>query len=205
MSNTTSSYTQKNIKLTPVERSALSRICNDRLNWSDGGHWIGFGPKPNCFKSDSLSNKISHTWKFPTDTAALKWNEEQEKQIRFVGHGVTTGLTVAIGLVFGGWPGIAVAIIAGVAKDEVQAKVPYPKMARGWSFEVIFEHGFKWSPHPWGQNYFKQQTITIIRNHLGEIQSTSVSTSKYQLDELPEGLARSLSSVPSKTTSSIYE
>ena len=68
--------------LLPSQRMELERKCRDRLNWSDGGHWIGNGPQPNCFIKEHLKNNISHTIHFPTDEAATKWNMECEKKIR---------------------------------------------------------------------------------------------------------------------------
>lgn len=130
---------------------------------------------------------------------------EWEKLIRYTGHGGTAALTTAVGLALGGIPGIIVGTVAAIAKDELQAKIPYPRMARGWSYELIFEHEFKWSPHPWGKKGLSQTVTTVIRDHKNMIQLKSSGTTKYSLDELPDGLSRMLASAPSKKTTSNYQ
>lgn len=129
---------------------------------------------------------------------------EWEKSIRYIGHTGTAALTTAVGLALGGVPGIVIGTVAAIAKDELQAKIPYPRMARGWSYELIFEHDFKWSPHPYGQKGLAQKVTTIIRDHNQQIQFQSAGSIKYSIESLPEGLARALVSVNSRKTNSIY-
>jgi hypothetical protein len=194
----------KVVQLTEAERKTLERMCNNRFNWTDGGHWMGAGTPPNCKLKERISNSISHTITFPTDSAALKWNLEWEKSIRYVGHTGTAALTTAVGLTLGGIPGIVIGTAAAITKDELQANVPYPRMARGWSYELIFDHEFKWSPHPYGQKGLTQKVITIIRDHNKKIQFQSSGFVKYSIEKLPEGLARELANVPSRKTNSIF-
>jgi hypothetical protein len=191
-------------KLTETEKSTLERKCNNRFNWTDGGHWMGTGTAPLCSLREKINNSISHTITFPTDSGALKWNLEWEKSIRYVGHTGTAGLTAAVSLTLGGAPGIVIGTVAAIVKDELQAKVPYPRMARGWSYELIFEHEFKWSPHPFGIRGLTQTVTTIIRDHNKKIQFQSSGIVKYTIEKLPEGLARGLASVPSRKTNSTF-
>ena len=72
-----------------AERRRVEGLCNDRFNWSDGGHWIGFGPEPNCFQSSTIRGTQTMVYEFPTDDAAFKWNAEWEKTIRYAGHAAT--------------------------------------------------------------------------------------------------------------------
>ncbi len=195
----------KPVKVTPEKRKKLERKCRNKLNWSDGGDWIGSGQKPNCFMRENIRNSISHTYNFPTDAAATKWNLEWEKSIRYAGHLVTAALTAAVASVTSGLAGIVVGTLAAITKDESQASIPYPRMARGWSYEIIFEHHFKWSPHPWGQRNLVQTVTTISRDFDGKIISNISSTRKYKLIELPDGLGRLLASAHSKKTSSDYQ
>jgi hypothetical protein len=196
--------TAKKVELTESERITIERRCNNRFNWTDGGHWMGAGTPPQCSLREKINNSISHTVTFPTDSAALKWNLEWEKSIRYAGHTGTAGLTAAVSLTFGGAPAIVIGTVAAIAKDELQAKIPYPRMARGWSYELIFEHEFKWSPHPFGIRGLSQTVTSIIRDHNKKIQFQSSGTVKYTIEKLPEGLARGLASAPSRKTSSIY-
>ncbi len=194
----------KVVELTESERMTLERKCNNRFNWTDGGSWMGVGAPPMCSLKEKISNSISHIVTFPTDAAALKWNLEWEKSIRYAGHSGTAALTAAISLGINGPIGTFVGIVAAIAKDELQAKIPYPRMARGWSYELIFEHEFKWSPHPFGIRGLTQTVTTIIRDHKKRIQFRRSGSIKYNLDNLPEGVARGVASVSSRETSSTY-
>lgn len=129
-------------RLTPVQRRELEHACRNRLNWSDSGRWIGTGAAPNCFMRDALSNRLAHTLHFRSDPAATKWNLEWERVIRYGGHVATVGITVAVSLATSGSAGIAVGALAAIMKDELQARVPYPRMARGWSYQLVLEHDF---------------------------------------------------------------
>lgn len=195
----------KSIKVTSAKRKELERKCRNKLKWSDGGHWMGTGHRPNCFMRENIRNAISHTYNFPTDEAARKWNLEWEKNIRYAGHIGTAALTAAVTLTTGGFGGIAVGTLAAIAKDELQASITYPRMARGWNHEIIFEHHFKWSPHPWGQRILVQTVTVTSRDFDGKIINNVSSTKKYKLNELPDGLGRLLSSARSRKTSSDYK
>ena len=194
----------KVVKLTETERSTLERKCNSRLDWTDGGYWTGNDPAPDCDLEENMNNTISHIVTFPTDSAALKWNLEWEKLIRYAGHAGTAALTTVVGLTLGGIPGIVIGTAAAITKDELQAEIPYPRMARGWGYELIFKHEFKWSPHPLGDKGFTQEVKSIIRDHNGKIQFQSSKTISYSTETLPDGLSRKLASVISRKTNSIY-
>jgi len=193
------------IKLSPLQQKHLERKCKNMLNWSDGGHWIGNGKQPNCFLKNLNKNTISHIYRFKTDQDATSWNLEWEKAIRHAGHLGTAILTVAVSAATGGMAGVAAGTIAAIMKDELQAKIPYPRMAKGWSYEIIFENDFKWSPHPWGQRELKQKMIRIIRNSESSITNQSTNIKKYKLSELPDGLGRLIASSPSRKTISDYK
>lgn len=153
---------------------------------------------------DEITNTQSHTYLFETDSAATNWNLEHEKAIRYAGHFATAGLTVAATLLTSGMAAVAIGTIVAITKDEVQASIEYPRMARGWTFEMIFEHSFKWSPHPWGQKGLTQKITLISRDFEGHVVRKSSASRKYQLSELPDGLARAIASAPSKKTTSNY-
>ena len=96
-------------------------------------------------------------------------------------------------------------MLAAIIKDELQAKVPYPRMARDWSYEMIVEHHFKWSPHPWGQRELVQKYVAISRDFNGKIIRKSSNGRVYKLSELPDGLGRLLGNASSKKTTSVYQ
>lgn len=197
-------YPNKIVNLTEKERRLLEEKCRNRLSWTDGGYWMGSGPSPKCRTEEIISNSISHTILFTTDADALKWNLGWEKFIRYSGHGGTAALTTAVGIAFGGVPGIVVGTVAAIAKDELQARIPYPRVARGWSYELIFEHTYMWTPHPWNENGLTQVVTSIIRDHHKVIQLKTTKTMFYSLDELPDGLSRELASTLSRKTTSIF-
>lgn len=196
-------------KLTDADRKELERKCGSKLNWSDGGNWIGRGKEPNCFQNEIVQNKLSHTVHFKTDEAATRWNLEWEKTIRYAGHLGTAALTVGVTLATTGSAGVALPILVGfgaaVAKDELQAKIPYPRMARGWSYQVTFNNKLHWSPHPWGQKQFTQRVVVTIRDNEKKEVSTITKTIQFSLDEIPHNVARKIAKAPSKATVSYYE
>lgn len=205
MSKETKKTTSKTVKLTRTMRKNLETLCNNRLNWTDGGHWMGYGAEPNCNLSDKISNKISHTYHFPSDDSALRWNLDWEKKIRYAGHAVTVGLTAAVSTTFTPMAGAVVGTLAAIAKDELQAKIPYPRMARGWSYEVIYEHKFMWNPMEYSRRRGFIQTITVIsRDSEGEIVHKGSIKYKFRLEDLPDGISRMIASKPSKNTSSDF-
>ncbi|MCB0284904.1 MAG: hypothetical protein KDF60_20155 [Calditrichaeota bacterium] len=67
----------KNRLLTKADIDNSRRQCMSALNWTDGGHWIGFDPAPNCFRTATVSRKITRVINFLTDQSAFKWNGEK--------------------------------------------------------------------------------------------------------------------------------
>lgn len=189
---------------TPAERERLKKQCNNRLNWSDGGHWIGSGREPNCFQSASIQGTQTLIYEFPTDQSAFKWNAEWEKMIRYAGHVATAAITTIVTLKTGGLGGIAIGTIAAITKDEIQARVPYPKVARGWKYVVTFSHVYKWSAHPWGANSFAQETSGTTYDAEGKQQYRTVSRVEFSLDEFPDDLAIDLASMAPRTVNIVY-
>ena len=99
---------------------------------------------------------------------------------------------------------VVVGTVVAITKDELQAKIPYPRMFRGWSYQIIFENEFHWAAHSWGRKLFKQNITVVIKNWEKQIISTEQTKIKYKLEELPDGLARTITSIPSKSTEFIY-
>lgn len=192
-------------RLSQAQKNILEQKCRDRLNWSDSGHWIGPGKAPNCFQKERTSNTFTHTLNFPTDASATKWNLECEEVIRYYGHVGTATLTVAVALATGGLlTSIIFGAVAAIAKDEAQAKIDYPRVARGWQYELTYENTLIWSAHPWGKKSFSQKITGIARSHEKVENYRAQKNYKYNLDELPDGLARSITSARSRATVADY-
>ena len=193
------------VLLTKAEADKLRRQCRNTLNWTDGGHWMGTGPEPNCFQRASVSSTMTRVIKFPTDAAAFKWNAEQEKNIRILGHGATIGISVAVGLLTSGWGGVAAGSIAGIFKDEVQAHVPYPKVARGWSYTLVFVHTY--SQHTAISRRpatFVQSRTGTVKDQNGKQQWSCSGKSEFSTDSFPDSIARQLASAPNSNTVITY-
>jgi hypothetical protein len=188
----------------PTERRRVEGLCHDRFNWSDGGHWIGTGPEPNCFQSSTIRGTQTTIYEFPTDAAAFKWNAEWEKAILYAGHLVTAVVTTIVTLKTGGVGGILVGTIAAITKDELQARVEYPKVARGWKYVLTFSHSYRWSPHPWGEKGFSQEVSGASFDQQGKKHYQSVNRVDFDFEQFPESLAIDLASMPSKTSKVIY-
>lgn len=187
-----------------AERERVKQLCNNRLNWTDGGHWNGGGVAPDCFQKTTLRGTWTIEYEFPTDAAAFKWNAEWDKLILRSGHFLTAAITVIVTVKTGGLGGIAVGTLAAMTKDELQAKVPYPKVARGWKYRVIFSHVFQWSPHPWGENSFSQEVAGTTYDYQGKQQWHTVNRVDFDLDSFPEHLAIELASMPAKSIKVVY-
>ncbi|BFM05412.1 hypothetical protein [Halioxenophilus aromaticivorans] len=193
-----------NTLLTSAERAKLTVQCSNMLNWSDGGHWQGAGPAPNCHVKERATSTSSHTYNFPTDESASRWNSDCEAAIRQVGHLATGALTVGTTMATSGFGGIAVASLLAITKDEIQARIPYPRMERGWSYKVQFTYEFRYSPIPGFPKGLVQTIETESRNHVREIVDQTHRVLKYHLDQLPDGLARLLATKPASHTESDY-
>ncbi|WP_219703872.1 hypothetical protein [Marinomonas lutimaris] len=187
------------------EKKELEIKCSNRLNWTDGGYWIGSGKAPNCFIKEKASSRSSHTITFPTDALANKWNSEWEEKIRYGGYLASALLGLGTGFIANTAISFSVSVISNIALGETQALVEYPKMERGWSYEIIFEYSFTWSPHPYGSRQLIQKVTGISRNQLDQEVNRKSNTQKYSLDQLPDGLGRLLASTPPKNTSSVYK
>ncbi|MEZ8738500.1 hypothetical protein [Photobacterium swingsii] len=196
--------TSRPIIVDSLTRQQLEKKCKNRMNWSDGGRWIGRGKAPNCLVKERHTSTVSHTYTFPTDDVATKWNLEWEKRIRYMGHFGTAALTGALTLASGGMAGITIGTLAAIVKDELQASIGYPRMARGSRYEIIFNYEFQWSPYP-SQAFLLIGIETIGYNHQGSITYQSSGANRYMLKDLPDGFGRKLAMAPSRQTKSEFQ
>ena len=201
----TATVSTKRVRLSPAEKRQLESMCNNPMNWSDGGYWTGRGNAPNCFVKENYTNTRIHTFSFLTDQAANKWNTEWEDTIRYLGHFGTAVLTATVSLTTGGLAGIAVGTLAGIFKDEIQAKVQYPKVERDWKYVLKVTRTSKWSAHPMGDKGLTIETTGQTYGHTGKLQYNVTKIAHFNLDDLPNAIAEKIAQLPSKTTSSVYK
>jgi hypothetical protein len=94
-----------------------------------------------CYEPHVITKTLNLVITFPDNENCYKWNNMHEARIRKGGHHATIALTVALGLILGG-AARAVAIPTGAAasilKDEVQARIWYPRMWKEWTLEQKF-------------------------------------------------------------------
>ncbi|MDD9945172.1 MAG: hypothetical protein OXU20_29285, partial [Myxococcales bacterium] len=177
----------------PAERERIRNACRNRLNWSDGGHWIGSGAAPNCFGSSHISGTHEIVFSFPTDAAAFNWNASWEKAIRYGGHFATAVLTV-IAARFAGPFGVAAGTFAAILKDEFQAAAQYPRVARGWRYIASFHYSIAWNAHPWGKSAFYQEASGASYDLSRALRFRTVSCTEFELGNFPEAVAVALAS-----------
>lgn len=153
-------------EISTADRRRIESQCSNQFNWSDGGHWIGPGPKPTCFQSATMKGSGTVIWSFPSDQSAQKWNTDWEAAIRKAGHLGTAVVTVAAARVTGSLGAILVGVLAAVIKDELQARIQYPRAHRGWRYSFQIDYRYIWSPHPWKPNSFTKQYCATMFNHV---------------------------------------
>jgi len=143
------------------EFEAIKRKCSDRLNWSDGGHWIGIGREPDCFQSREKRSSSEVTYVFADPEGARKFNllqEELASQRAVSMFGVGAIFTVAAQVLSLGWAGVIGGIGIGVVSLLPQK---FPPVQAGDKITIVIKSTSTASVHPWGKNVTSvQYTIT---------------------------------------------
>lgn len=181
------------VRLSSIEKKKLEDLCSNRLNWTDGGYWMGRGSEPNC--SQSIYRKITHTRiiKFPTDQLANQWNDKKEKDIRYLGHlgsAVMTMLLFPVSGVLGSFAGLG----GGMLLTEAMADIEYPKMERGWALEVRGGYEYFWSPHPYSPKKFIITIEMTSFNHINQVQGQWKRRHELSPDDLPSEMIEKIMS-----------
>ena len=199
------------------ERHRLERLCNTRSNWTDGGHWMGPGKVPDCYKTQISRNRLTKIITFDSDESAFKWNAECDKQIRVVGHMGSAGLNVALAFIpFGAiaklsgelaklWVSVVAATTAGIVHGELVARIPYPEVGKGWKVQIDFEHEIRWKPVISGRNTFKQKLTIASYDQEGKARYQASTVNEFRLADLPSGLAEKLVSIPNRKLMNSYQ
>ena len=191
------------------ELNEIRAKCHSTLNWTDGGHWMGDGPEPSCFSNRETRNQWQLISQFPSDPAARAWNTEWEKAIRMAGHGGGAAIAAAVYLLTSGWAGVAAGTLASIFQSELQARINWPRMSRGWSYSVTFAHTYHQST--FGGSRFEQVVTGESRNHRGLREWHNVSRTSFEIagegglqSGLPDSVARQIVSSPSWTRTVVY-
>jgi hypothetical protein len=124
---------------------------------------------------------------------AEKWNKMQEDQIRMEGHLATLALAGLVQMI-GGVPAITFAVGVGSAilKDEVQAKIWYPKMFTGW----VLTRQFNFSYEQYPRQHLYMSWTDLIQDETGnEVEKKKHTQSHFTVGGnygIPEKLVRQI-------------
>lgn len=74
--------------LSDADFESIKAACRNRFNWTDGGHWNGRGPAPNCATSRAKRQTSSLTIQWPDQSSADRWNHDIARAERAKGYGI---------------------------------------------------------------------------------------------------------------------
>lgn len=159
------------IFLTTEEVRELKRMCSDSFME------LGMTLRPkhlDCFKEHVATHSMMVIIEFEEHVDAEKWNKMHETRIRMGGHLATITLTGLVGMLGGGWLEMtATASTVSIVKDEIQARIWYPKMFEGWLLTRHFIFRYKQFP----SHEFNISWTDVIQNDKGEEQEKRVYNS----------------------------
>jgi len=144
------------VLLSVQEVRELKRLCRDPFME------LGMTLRPKhleCFERKIATHSIKVIILFEEHVDADKWNQMHETQIRKGGHMTTIALTSLVYMLGGGAArSIATGSTVSILKDEVQARIWYPKMFQGWVLTRDFS--FRYEQFP-GQDFYMEWTDVI--------------------------------------------
>jgi hypothetical protein len=187
-----------NILLTPREVRELKRLCSDPFME------LGMTLRPEhleCYERKIATHSMKVIILFEEHKDAEKWNKMHETQIRKSGHMATIALSALVGTLGGGYViSVATGATVSIIKDEVQARIWYPKMFEGW---VLTQHyTFRYEQFP-GQDFYMEWTDVIQDQHGKEQESHKHGQTHLKVggpSGIPEKLVRDLMTIfPLKT------
>ena len=118
-----------------------------------------------CLKPKVTTHGIKVIILFEEHADAEKWNSMHETRIRRGGHLATITLSALVALVSMNYTAsVATASAVGVIKDEMQARVWYPKMFKGWVLTRLFNFTYEQIP----RREFYMQWTDVIQDETGK-------------------------------------
>ncbi len=180
------------IMLTTEELRELKHMCNDPFPE------LGMTLRPKhlkCFKSKVATHSIKTIILFEKNEHSDKWNTMHEERIRMGGHLATITLTALVQLISGN-PSLSffVGASSAIAKDEVQARVWYPKMSRGWMLTRNFNFSYEQYPN---QHFFMSWGDMIQDEEGNEVEKRQHGQSHFTVGKyfgVPEKFIRQIMS-----------
>jgi hypothetical protein len=179
-----------NVMLTIEELRELKHMCSDPFME------MGMNMRPkhlDCLKEHVATRSMKLIISFETHKAAQEWNKMHEAHIRKGGHLATIAISVATGVVFKS-PKLSIVVgsVGGIAKDEIQARIWYPKMFENWLLTRHFLFRYRQFP----SQQFNISWTDVIQNDRGEEQEKRFQNSvQYKvggISGIPEKVVREL-------------
>lgn len=180
--------------LSPQELQELKDLCLDPF--AELGSMRG--PEHlKCNVPHVVTARRTIIFEFPTASAALKWNRLQETTILRNGHLVTAALAIALAsLTRDPRLGAAVGIGTSITKDEVQARVWYPRMSVAWKLTRQIDLTYQQFP----VKRFEVRVTDVVSDERGHERGRhTYSTTRMFVDEptgIPEHVVRRLLGLP---------
>lgn len=172
--------------LSREEHAELRNLCTG-LDIEMGSSWRPEHMR--CLSPQHTQRRtVTVNVQFPTDAGAEKWNLLHEKRIRYAGHAGTVALAITLGLITegvgAGWVlGAGLGAGSGIAKDELQTYIWYPKMHRGWTLVRRTAFTYEQGLHQSWLSFNMQDTL---KTHLGQVHEQK-NHGTYRLQVIPDG------------------
>jgi hypothetical protein len=151
-----------NTLMTTEELRELKRMCNDPFLE------LGMTLRPKhleCFESRVATHRIKTIILFENHEDAEKWNKMHEDRIRKGGHLATIALAALVCSISGSYGAMVVTTsVIAIAKDEVQARIWYPRVFNGWVLTRQFNFSYEQYPR---QHFFMYWT-DLIQDETGK-------------------------------------
>jgi hypothetical protein len=143
--------------------------CRNRLNWSDGGHWIGSGPEPDCFgKGETFKRTSTVTAHWPDEESVIELRDglnQSRNRLGYVLGALTTVITA------GASAPLWVALVAGFGSAVGANNLPsfLDKVRSGDTVTVQMDVEGVRSPHPWGRSQVSLRTTITLKDREGQL------------------------------------
>jgi hypothetical protein len=117
----------------------LRRVCENPMNWTDGGHWFGSGHEPACFgKRVAAQSEHKTIINFQTDQGVLAWNKACEDAARHSNTAISGLVSSLIALTaIPALTAVNIGIILTHGNNILTSSNNFPTVLQGWSIEIV--------------------------------------------------------------------
>ena len=142
--------------------------CRNRLNWSDGGHWIGTGPEPDCSMRGTAKQTSTITTHWPTEESVIQAREQINRSRNIAGY-IVGGLVTIVSA--GAKAPLLVALLAGTGGSVLTDYIPsvIDMVRSGDRLTIRLGVAATRSAHPWGRNAFTTSSTWELVDRDGKL------------------------------------